>query len=177
MSSSSTPSNTNHDQTTKHSSTSVKVPRLSDRHTHSSPPRPDGERKRCREATDIPWIGRKCPSVLAGTQRQQQTESTSPTTTQRYPDHHHQMGSSNPDDQIIITMANQKSSECHLRRSAALQEIVRVLKLIALEDQVEVRRESAFVLLQMLSANSNPTNEGYDEVTNLAICESDSVSS
>ena len=154
MSSSSTHySNTNHDsQTIAHSSISVQVLRLSERHTHSSAPPADGERKRRREVADIPWL---CPSVLTGTQRQQQTESTSPTTTQRYPDHHHhQMGCSNPDGQITITMANQKSSERHLRRSAARQEIVRVLKLIAVEDTDEVRRESARVLLQMLTANA-----------------------
>ena len=64
------------------------------------------------------------------------------------------MGCSNPDDQITITMANQHSSERHLRQSAARQEIVRVLKLIAVEDADEARRESARVVLQMLTANA-----------------------
>ena len=75
-------------------------------------------------------------------------------TTQHCHVHPNQMGCSNPDDQITITMANQHSSERHLRQSAARQEIVRVLKLIAVEDADEARRESARVVLQMLTANA-----------------------
>ena len=161
-----------HCQTIAHSSIEVSVPRLSKHHTRSSAPRPDGECKRRRQVADIPWSDHSRPSVPAQNQMQQQAESTSPTTTQRYYDHHHQAELSNPDDQLAsaITIANQKRSERHLRQSTARQQILCILKLIAIEDADEVRRESARVLVQMMSANPNPTNS-CGEVSCSDICE------
>jgi len=99
----------------------------------------------------------------------QQTESTSPTTTNN---HSTLPELSNPDDQLAsaITIANQKRSERRLCQSTARQQIVCILKLIAIEDADEVRRESARVLVQMMSANPNPTNS-CGEVSCSDICE------
>ena len=157
-----------HCQTIAHSSVEVSVPRLSKHHTRSSAPRPDGECKRRRLVADIPWSDHSRPSVPAQSQMQQ-TESTSPTTTNN---HSTLPELSNPDDQLAsaITIANQKRSERHLRQSTARQQILCILKLIAIEDADEVRRESARVLVQMMSANPNPTNS-CGEVSCSDICE------
>ena len=80
------------------------------------------------------------------------------------------MGFSNP-DAITLTVANQKGSERYPSRAAARLEIVRVLKLIAIEDTDEARRESARVVLQVMSAN---TNVGSDEDSDFS-SHSDSV--
>ena len=152
----------------------VSVPLRSKHLTRSRVPQPDSECKRRRQVADIPWSDQSRPSGLARTQMQQQTESTTPTTTPHYYDHHHQMGFSNPDEQLAsaITIAKHKRSERHLRQSTARQQIVCVLKLIAIEDADEARRESARVLLEMMSANLNPTNS-CGEVSCLDTCESD----
>ena len=115
-----------------------------------------GECKRRQHVmvADIHWADQSRPSSLAGPQRQRQTESTTPLCPV------HQPELSNQNDQAVFT--KQTGSELHLHQSVARHKIKCVLKEIAAHDPCEARRESARVMLEMMPAESSPTNLDSD---------------
>jgi len=134
--------------------------------------RDHGECKRRRHVmvTDIHWADQSRPSSLAGPQRQRQTESSTP------PCPVHQAELSKQNDQAVFT--KQTGSELHLHQSVACHKIKCVLNEIAAHDPCEARRESARVILEMMPAESSPTNLDSDSnVSALDLCESDCESS
>ena len=118
--------------------------------------RDHGECKRRQHVmvADIHWADQSRPSSLAGPQRQRQTESTTPLCPV------HQPELSNQNDQAVFT--KQTGSELHLHQSVARHKIKCVLKEIAAHDPCEARRESARVMLEMMPAESSPTNLDSD---------------
>ena len=118
--------------------------------------RDHGECKRRQHVmvADIHWADQSRPSSLAGPQRQRQTESTTPLCPV------HQPELSNQNDQAVFT--KQTGSELHLHQSVARHKIKCVLKEIAAHDHCEARRESARVMLEMMPAESSPTNLDSD---------------
>merc|ERR1712166_1117276 len=115
-----------------------------------------GECKRRQHVmvADIHWADQSRPSSLAGPQRQRQTESTTPLCPV------HQPELSNQNDQAVFT--KQTGSELHLHQSVARHKIKCVLKEIAAHDPCEARRESARLMLEMMPAESSPTNLDSD---------------
>ena len=77
----------------------------------------------------------------------------------------------------LTAVTNQTTSEHHLHRAAALDKIKCTLKLIAREDPVDARRDSARVLLEMMSdaPSLSPTNLDSDSEVS-CMDDSDSVS-
>ena len=118
--------------------------------------RDHGECKRRQHVmvADIHWADQSRPSSLAGPQRQRQTESTTPLCPV------HQPELSNQNDQAVFT--KQTGSELHLHQSVARHKIKCVLKEIAAHDHCEARRESARLMLEMMPAESSPTNLDSD---------------
>ena len=118
--------------------------------------RDHGECKRRQHVmvADIHWADQSRPSSLAGPQRQRQTESTTPLCPV------HQPELSNQNDQAVFT--KQTGSELHLHQSVARHKIECVLKEIAAHDHCEARRESARLMLEMMPAESSPTNLDSD---------------
>ena len=89
----------------------------------------------------------------------------------------HQTPQPATNDQMALT--NQTTSERHLHRAAALDKIKCTLKLIAREDPVDARRESARVLLEMMSdaPNLSPSRTNLDSDSEVSrMDDSDSVS-
>ena len=88
-----------------------------------------------------------------------QTQRVPTSPTQCCPAHQTQ-----PATNAQMAVTNQTTSDRHLHRAAALDKIKCTLKLIAREDPVDARRESARVLLEMMSdaPNLSPSRTNLD---------------
>ena len=100
------------------------------------------KRRRLAVTGDTHWADQSHP--LNNLKPQTQRAHTSPT--QYCPAHQTQ-----PATNDLMAVTNQTTSEHHLHRAAALDKIKCTLKLIAREDPVDARRESARVLFEMMS--------------------------